>query len=59
MLQTQQQEFSGDFSVSLIPTVTMKLNDVFSYSLSANPNADLKVGHDASAMSACANSTLR
>jgi hypothetical protein len=58
MLQTQQPDFSGDFSVSLIPTVTMKLNDVFSYSLSANPNADLKVGHDASAMSVCANSTV-
>jgi len=57
-LQTQQPEFSGDFSVSLIPTVTMKLNDVFSYSLTANPSADLKVGNDASVRSVCANSTV-
>ena len=57
-LQTQQPEFSGDFSVSLIPTVTMKLNDVFSYSLTANPSADLKVGNDASVRAVCANSTV-
>ena len=57
-LQTQQPEFSGDFSVSLVPTVTMKLNDVFTYSLTANPSADLKVGNDASVRSVCANSTV-
>ena len=57
-LHTQQPEFASDFSVSVTPTVTMKLNDVFTYSLTANPNADLKVAGDALARSVCANSTV-
>jgi hypothetical protein len=57
-LHAQQPEFASDFSVSVTPTVTMKLNDVFTYSLTANPSAELKVAGDAHARSVCANSTV-
>jgi hypothetical protein len=57
-LQTSQTSFSSDFSLSVVPTVTMKLNDVFTYSMTATPNADLKVAGDLATKSVCANSTV-
>jgi hypothetical protein len=57
-LQTMQPNFSSDFTLSVVPTVTMKLNDVFTYSMTATPIADLKVAGDLSTKTVCANSTV-
>lgn len=57
-LQTTQPNFSSDFTLSVVPTVTMKLNDVFTYSMTATPIADLKVAGDLSTKTVCANSTV-
>jgi hypothetical protein len=57
-LQTTQPTFSSEFSLSVVPTVTMRLNDVFTYSMTAIPNADLKVAGDLGTKTVCANSTV-
>jgi hypothetical protein len=57
-LQTTQPNFSSDFTLSVVPSVTMKLNDVFTYSMTATPIADLKVAGDVSTKTVCANSTV-
>lgn len=57
-LQTTQPNFSSDFTLSVVPSVTMKLNDVFTYSMTATPIADLKVAGDLSTRTVCANSTV-
>jgi len=57
-LQTTQPNFSSDFTLSVIPSVTMKLNDIFTYSMTATPIADLKVAGDLGTKSVCANSTV-
>jgi len=57
-LQTTQPNFSSDFTLSVIPSVTMKLNDIFTYTMTATPIADLKVAGDLSTKSVCANSTV-
>jgi len=57
-LQTTQPTFASDFTLSVVPTVTMKLNDIFTYSMTATPLADLKVAGDLSTKTVCANSTV-
>jgi hypothetical protein len=57
-LQTTQPNFASDFTLSVVPSVTMKLNDIFTYSMTATPVADLKVAGDLSTKSVCANSTV-
>ena len=57
-LQTTQPDFASDFTLSVIPSVTMKLNDIFTYSMTATPIADLKVAGDLGTKSVCANSTV-
>ena len=60
-LQTTQPNFSSDFTLSVIPSVTMKLNDIFTFTMTATPIADLsdlKVAGDLSTKSVCANSTV-
>ena len=57
-LQTTEPTFASDFTLSVVPTVTMKLNDIFTYSMTATPLADLKVAGDLGAKTVCANSTV-
>jgi hypothetical protein len=57
-LQTTEPIFSSDFTLSVIPTVTMKLNDIFTYSMTASPVVDLKVAGDLGTRTVCANSTV-